>query len=138
MTNDAFKAAVKSIGTRGKNLDRDTHAAAVAALIASLPAAMGGHLNATPALQTGKLMQFTPIDREPERGLYIYFRYDEAKTVMVVLNFSNEDKTLITNRFEERMKGFSRARNILTGGVLSDLTKLKIGKNAPLILELEP
>ena len=56
MTNDAFKAAVKSIGTRGKNLDRDTHAAAVAALIASLPAAMGGHLNATPALQLCQAM----------------------------------------------------------------------------------
>lgn len=93
--------------------------------------------NATPALQTGKLMQFAPIDREPERGLYVYFRYDEAKTVMVVLNFSNEDKTLITSRFSERMTGFSRARNILTGGVLTDLTKLEIGKNAPLVLELE-
>jgi hypothetical protein len=56
MTTEAFKKAVVSIGTRGKNLDRDTHAAAVAALIASLPAAMGGHLNATPALQLVQAM----------------------------------------------------------------------------------
>jgi hypothetical protein len=56
MTNEVFKKAVVSIGTRGKNLDRDTHAAAVAALIASLPADMGGHLNATPALQLCQAM----------------------------------------------------------------------------------
>lgn len=56
MTKEAFAKAVVSIGTRGKNLDRDTHAAAVAALIASLPEAMGGHLNATPALQLCQAM----------------------------------------------------------------------------------
>jgi len=93
--------------------------------------------NATPALQTGKLMQFTPIDRAPERGLYVYFRYDEAKTVMVVLNFSNENKTMNTQRFTERMKGFSKAKNVATGEILTDLTKLEVGKNLPLVLELE-
>jgi glycosidase len=93
--------------------------------------------NATPALQTGKLMQFAPIDREPERGLYVYFRYDEAKTVMIVLNFSNQAKTLETKRFAERMTGFSKAKNVLTGETLTDLTKLELGKNSPLVLELE-
>jgi hypothetical protein len=56
MTKEAFVKAVASIGTRGKNLDRDTHAAAISALIASLPAGMGGHLNATPALQLCQAM----------------------------------------------------------------------------------
>jgi glycosidase len=93
--------------------------------------------NATPALQTGKLMQFATIDREPERGLYVYFRYDEAKTVMVVLNFSDQAKTLETKRFAERMTGFSKAKNILTGEILMDLTKLEVGGNTPLVLEME-
>lgn len=93
--------------------------------------------NATPALQTGKLMQFATIDREPEKGLYVYFRYDEAKTVMIVLNFSNNDKVLETKRFAERMTDFTKAKNVLTGETLTDLTTLKVGKNSPLVLELE-
>jgi glycosidase len=87
--------------------------------------------NATPALQTGKLMQFVP-----ENGAYVYFRYDDAKTVMIVLNFSNEDKTLETKRFAERLDGFSKAKNVATGEALEDLTKLALKKNAPLVLEL--
>ena len=93
--------------------------------------------NNTPALQSGKLMQFATIDREPERGLYVYFRYNDLKTVMVVLNFSNVDKVLETTRFAERMAGFTKAKNVVTGKILTDLTKLEVGKNLPLILELE-
>ena len=82
-------------------------------------------------------MQFVPAEKGDERGLYIYFRYDEAKTVMTVLNFSNENKVLNTRRFAERMSGFTKAKNVVTGEILKDLTQLSIGKNQPLILELE-
>lgn len=88
--------------------------------------------NATPALQTGRLMQFVPED-----GVYVYFRYDEAKTILVALNTANEDRVLDTARFAERMQGFSHAKNIVSGVVLTDLTKLNIGKNQPLVLELQ-
>lgn len=87
--------------------------------------------NATPALQTGKLMQFTPKD-----GLYTYFRYDASKTVMIVLNTSNKDKVLETNRFAERMQGFSKAKNVVTGATISDIGSLEVGKNSCLVLEL--
>ncbi len=87
--------------------------------------------NETPALQSGKLMQFVPED-----GVYTYFRWDEAKTVMVVLNTANSDKTLETKRFAERMAGFSKARNVATGEVLGDFSKLNLPKNSSLVLEL--
>ncbi|MCC6283534.1 MAG: cyclomaltodextrinase C-terminal domain-containing protein [Saprospiraceae bacterium] len=87
---------------------------------------------ATPALQTGKLMQFAPFD-----GLYTYFRYDQQKTVMVVLNTSNKDKVLETARFAERMNGFTRAKNVVTGENINDLSRLNLGKNACLVLELK-
>ena len=86
----------------------------------------------TPALQTGKLMQFTPID-----GVYTYFRYDATKTIMVVLNTSNNDKVLDTQRFAEKINGFTRAKNVVTGETISSLNSLAIAKNAPLILELQ-
>lgn len=87
--------------------------------------------NATPALQSGKLMQFVPVD-----GVYTYFRYDDAKTVMVVLNTANSERTVETARFAERMQGFTKARDVVTGTLLSDFSKLIIEKNSALILEL--
>ena len=87
---------------------------------------------ATPALQGGKLMQFVPVD-----GVYTYFRYDDAKTVMVVMNTANQEMTVATQRFAERMQGFSGARDVVTGARISDLSKLTLGKNAAMVLELE-
>jgi glycosidase len=87
--------------------------------------------NATPALQTGRLMQFVPED-----GVYTYFRYDEERTIMVLLNTANTERTVDTRRFAERMQGFAQARNVITGQVLSDLGKLQLERNAPLVLEL--
>lgn len=87
--------------------------------------------NATSALQTGKLMQFVPED-----GVYVYFRYDEVKTVMVALNFSGKDISLETSRFAERMNGFAKGKNVATGEVTADLAKLAVGKNSLLVLEL--
>ena len=92
--------------------------------------------NSTPALQTGKLMQFAPIDREPEKGIYVYFRYDDTKTIMVILNFSDTSRMLDTHRFQERMAGYGQAKNILSGDVLSDLKTLEVPADAPVILEL--
>ena len=87
--------------------------------------------NATPALQSGKLMQFVPVD-----GVYTYFRYDDAKTVMVVLNTAKAERTLDKARFAERMQGFSRAKDVVTGAVLEDLSKLVVPGNSALVLEL--
>jgi glycosidase len=87
--------------------------------------------NNTPALQTGRMTQFVPAD-----GVYVYFRYDDAKTVMVVLNTSGKDVMVDTRRFAERMKGFSKGKDIGANTVLTDLSSLKVPKNSPLILEL--
>lgn len=89
--------------------------------------------NATPALQTGKLTQFVPAD-----GVYVYFRYDAAKTVMVVLNTANQERKVDTKRFAERMQGFSKAREVTTGQVLDNIGSLSVGKNGVLVLELLP
>ncbi len=87
--------------------------------------------NATPALQSGKLMQFVPVD-----GVYTYFRYDDANTVMVVLNTANAARTVDTARFAERTKGFSQARDVVTGAILGDFSTLSLEKNSVLVLEL--
>lgn len=68
------------------------------------------------ALKTGKLMQFVPED-----WLYVYFRYDDKQTVMVVMNTSNDEKTFKPERFSEMINGFTKAKNIVDGWV-GDIT----------------
>lgn len=88
---------------------------------------------ANPVLQTGKLMQFVPED-----GVYTYFRYDDkGNTVMVVLNTANKDMTVNTARFVERMRGYTKAKDIASGNVLTDLRSFNLPRNAPLVLELQ-
>ncbi len=64
------------------------------------------------AITNGKMMQFIPQD-----GVYTYFRYDDKQTVMVVMNTAKENKTVVLKRFEERIKGFSKMKNINTGAI---------------------
>ena len=68
---------------------------------------------ASPALTTGKLMQYVP-----ENGLYTYFRYSPAQTVMVISHTGKEEIKVTMARFSERTKGFTKLRNIQTGDVL--------------------
>ena len=84
----------------------------------------------TTALQTGKMMQYIP-----ENGVYVYFRYDDSKTVMVIYNGGDNDKTITTDRYFERIKGAKQAKNIITGETI-DLSKLAIGNKSTLVLEL--
>ncbi|OCX52698.1 alpha-amylase [Mucilaginibacter sp. PPCGB 2223] len=89
--------------------------------------------NSTTALQTGRLMQYIP-----QRGVYVYFRYDTQKTVMVIYNSDVKDsKDLKTDRFAERMSGFKTATNIVTNETLSDINTINIPAKTTLVLELK-
>ncbi|MBS1530211.1 MAG: glycoside hydrolase family 13 protein [Bacteroidetes bacterium] len=86
----------------------------------------------TTALQTGKLMQYIP-----EQGVYVYFRYDKQNTVMVVYNSREKEQTIATERYNERINGAQKAKNVVTGDTL-DLAQLTIPAKAALVLELIP
>ncbi len=63
------------------------------------------------AIKTGKMMQYVPQD-----GLYVYFRYDAAQTVMCVMNTDEKERTIdIKKEFTERTTGFTKAKNVVTG-----------------------
>lgn len=84
-----------------------------------------------PVLQTGKLMQYIPED-----NVYVYFRYNEDKTVMIIMNNQKATKTLDLKRFEERLTGFRTGRNVLTSEILPDLDKITVAPQATLVVEL--
>ena len=82
-------------------------------------------------LHDGKLMQYLP-----ENGLYVYFRYDASGTVMVASNTTDKATTLPTARFAERVAGFTKARNVLTGESLGSLATLQLPAKTAMVLEL--
>jgi glycosidase len=71
---------------------------------------LANYRKTSPALTTGKLMQYVPED-----GIYVYFRYTAKQTVMCVMNTEDQDKRINMLRFEERTRPFTKARNIIDG-----------------------
>ena len=82
------------------------------------------------AITRGKTMQFVPID-----GVYVYFRYTDAETVMVVMNASEKEVTLDMDRYQERIGNFTTGKDVDTEAEIS-LESLKIGSKKMLILQL--
>ena len=70
-------------------------------------------------------------------NLYVYFRYNEKETVMVILNKNTENKTLNTSRFAESIQGFTTAKEVMTGNSITDLNNIVVPGKTSLILELK-
>jgi len=84
-----------------------------------------------PVIHNGKLMHYAP----KHEGFYIYFRYNEDKTVMVVLNKKDKKTTLKTDRFYERLKGYSQGTDVISGDTYN-LDDMTVPARSSLILEL--
>ncbi|HEV7781234.1 MAG TPA: alpha-amylase family glycosyl hydrolase [Chitinophagaceae bacterium] len=82
------------------------------------------------AITGGKTMQFIPKD-----GLYIYFRYDNNQTVMVVANTGDKNITPDWSQYAERTKGFTRVRNVVSGKE-KPLAGLEIDSKDSFVFEL--
>jgi glycosidase len=93
---------------------------------------LANYRKATTALQNGKMMQYIP-----QRGIYVYFRYDNLKTVMVVYNSTEKEESTATDRYAERINGARKARNVITDETV-DLSKLTIPAKSTLVLEILP
>ncbi len=82
------------------------------------------------ALKHGKTTQFVPVD-----GLYVYFRYTDGETVMVLMNSSEKEMTPDMARFAERIGPSTTATNVITGAQLN-LESLKIAPKSSTVLKL--
>lgn len=73
----------------------------------------------------------------PENNVYVYFRYDEKETVMVIINNNPEKQTIKTNRFLENIKNYKSGKDAL-GNTSFDLKNdISIEGKSALILELK-
>lgn len=85
----------------------------------------------TTALHSGKLMQYYP-----ENGIYVYFKYDKDKTVMIATNSTDKEADLNTSRFSERINGFSGARNVITNETVNTIGTIQLPAKMAVVLEL--
>jgi glycosidase len=80
----------------------------------------------------GRFMHFVPI-----RNVYVYFRYDENDTVMVLLNRDDEAVTLETERFAERIGNATHGTDVVSGKRFSVEQSIVVEPRSALVLELE-
>jgi neopullulanase len=85
-----------------------------------------------PVIANGQTLHFAPFD-----GLYVYFRYNKEKTVMVVMNKNEKEMTVDANRFAEILKAKSAAINIITGETVSIHTSLTVPAKSATVFELK-
>lgn len=83
-------------------------------------------------IHNGKTKNFVPQD-----GVFVYFRYNEKESVMVVVNNNEKDHTLDLKRFAESLNGFTKGKEIISGKEISLQNNMNIPAKTPLIIELE-
>jgi glycosidase len=84
-------------------------------------------------IHSGHLKHFIP-----ENNLYIYFRYNDRESIMVILNNSEKEaRTINRDRYVESLKGFTHGNEIISGTELNDLSSFIIGPKTAMIIELK-
>ena len=73
----------------------------------------------------------------PDNNVYVYFRYNEKETVMVIINNNSEKQTLKTNRFKESIQKMISGQEVLSGTTFDLNNTIEIEGKSALILELK-
>lgn len=84
------------------------------------------------AVHFGKMKHYIP-----ENNVYVYFRYTDSQSVMVVLNNSNKTQNFKTGRFQESIGNYKNAKDILTSKSVDLKNEITIEAKSVMILELE-
>ena len=74
----------------------------------------------------------------PEKNVYVYFRYNENESVMVILNANEEKQTFKLDRFAESLQGINTGKEIISDKVLPINSKgeISIDGKSTMIIEL--
>jgi glycosidase len=91
--------------------------------------ALGAYRTKSSALKTGYMMQYLPED-----GLYVYFRYDNNKTVMCVMNTDSKARFVDFAKYDERTHNFRGGIDIIAGNKIG--TQFSIPAMTMQVIEL--
>jgi glycosidase len=84
-----------------------------------------------PVIANGKTLHFAPFD-----GLYVYFRYDEKKTIMVIMNKNNKETNVNCERFSEILGQRSTAKDIMTNQLFNLQQGINVKPKTTTVLEI--
>ena len=83
-------------------------------------------------IHTGKTTHYIP-----ENNVYTYFRYNDAESVMVILNNSDEKQDVAVSRFKENTQHYSTGKDVISGQTINIKNNITIEAKSALILELK-
>ncbi|OAB78708.1 glycoside hydrolase family 13 protein [Cochleicola gelatinilyticus] len=83
-------------------------------------------------MHTGEFLHYIPFD-----DVYVYFRYNDAERVMVVLNNTSEEKTIALDRFSEGLNGATSGYNIISETKITFSETMTVPAKGSMIIELK-
>ncbi|WP_396182013.1 glycoside hydrolase family 13 protein [Flavobacterium sp.] len=83
-------------------------------------------------IHNGKLMHYLP-----DNNVYVYFRYNDSESVMVVVNNSKDKQTFKLDRYKESLALYSSGKDIISDTNFDLKSELSIDGKSSLILELK-
>lgn len=83
-------------------------------------------------IHSGKMTHYIP-----ENNVYVYFRYNDTESIMVLINNSNETKALNTDRFQENIGNFKTGKDIITTKTIDINQTITLEPKSVLVLELK-
>jgi glycosidase len=83
-------------------------------------------------IHSGKMTHYIP-----ENNVYVYFRYNDSESVMVVINNNTEKQILKTNRFQENIQNFTSGKDVLTDKSFVLKNDIEMEGKSVLIIELK-
>ncbi len=84
------------------------------------------------AVHFGKMKHYVP-----QNNVYVYFRYTDNKSVMVILNNSTKTQTIKTSRFQESIQNYTAGKEVLSGKTIDLKIDITIEAKSSLIIELQ-
>jgi glycosidase len=85
-----------------------------------------------PVVTKGKTLHFAPFN-----GIYVYFRYNKEKTVMVILNKNTSVTTMDTKRFAEILKNKKEGKNIFSNERVLLNKEIALAPESATILDIQ-
>lgn len=82
-------------------------------------------------IHSGKLLQYLPINE-----VYTYFRYDDNKTIMVIINNKKESQSIDLKRFEQGIQKYTKGKDVVSEKEFSLTKPLDIPAKTAFVLEL--
>ena len=84
------------------------------------------------AVHFGKMKHYIP-----ENNVYVYFRYTDKKSVMVIVNNNIESQTIKTNRFQESIQNYSSGKDVISEKSIDLKNDISIEGKSVVVLELK-